>query len=64
MKHGGLLTAVLILILCSLLGLASVSATDLNNDTLDDFQGDLGLVKLIIVMQLARKITAIVFMLV
>ena len=40
MKHGGLLTAVLILILCSLLGLASVSAADLTNDTLDDFQGD------------------------
>ena len=40
MKHGGLLTAVLILILCSLLGLASVSAADLTNDTLDDFQGN------------------------
>lgn len=40
MKHGRLLTAVLILILCSLLGLASVSAADLTNDTLDDFQGD------------------------
>ena len=40
MKHGGLLTTVLILILCSLLGLASVSAADLTNNTLDDFQGD------------------------
>lgn len=40
MKHGMLLTAILILILCSLLGLASVSAADLTNDTLDDFQGD------------------------